>query len=86
MAESKPYAAPNGKHVVKMKVRFEQHNVGEVCGFEEEVARQLVSKNYAEHYVPTDDERAQHQLERDELAAAKGRRPQLPNTPKAPAK
>jgi len=86
MAENKPYAAPNGKHVVKMKVRFEQHNVGEVCGFEEEVARQLVAKNYAEHYLPTDDERAQHQLERDELAAAKGRKPQLPITPKAPTK
>jgi hypothetical protein len=89
MAENKPYAAPNGKHVVKLKVRFEQHNVGEVCGFEEEVARQLVSKNYAEHHLPTDEEREAHQLEREELAASKGKlvpKPQLPINPKAPAK
>ena len=89
MAENKPYAAPNGKHVVKLKVRFEQHNAGEVCGFEEEVARQLVAKSYAEHHLPTEEEREVHDFERAELAAAKGRvipRAQVQPAPKAPAK
>lgn len=69
--EKKPYVAPNGKHVVKLKVRFEQHNAGEVCGFEEKVVRELTAKNYAEHYEPTDEERAQHDAEKAEANGGK---------------
>ena len=50
MAETKPYIAPNGKHVVKLKARFEQHNAGEICGFEEQYARELVAKGYADYH------------------------------------
>lgn len=89
--EKKPYTAPNGKHVVKLKVRFEQHNPGEVCGFEEKVARELTSKNYAEYYQPTDEEHDRNVKDAAELGVGGYGKPAAKaepavTSPKAPAK
>jgi hypothetical protein len=60
VADNKPFYAPNGKRVVKLTThRFEQHNPGEVAGFEDDVAKALIEKGFAVDYQPTEAELAQ---------------------------
>lgn len=59
MADKKPFYAPNGRRIVKLTThRFEQHNPGEVAGFEDDVAKALLEKGWAVDYQPTAEELA----------------------------